>query len=180
MKFGEIPHFGEPLPTRVYRLVGSDRELLMRGYRCEKQGLGVGAFAYYRRIVEGNKDRFIDEMMRVAEAQDATHPILAQLERAKRQRQLSAAIESIKAALPESLQIEGRNPLLLLHRAASIGLHGLSDEECLAYARETRLVLSEFARKIEVARRDKRQLKEAVRRLSNIGAPSGSEDSGHD
>ena len=51
-KLGEYPPFGPPTPSRVMKLVGADRELFIKGRRAELRGLGIGAFAYYRRVVE--------------------------------------------------------------------------------------------------------------------------------
>ncbi len=56
-KVGELPEFGPPTPARVIRLIGPDRELFLRGRRSENQGLGIGAFAYYRRVVDNQWKR---------------------------------------------------------------------------------------------------------------------------
>jgi len=52
-KFGELPAYGPPTPSRLISLLGPGRELFLKGRRCEIQGLGIGAFVYYRRVVEG-------------------------------------------------------------------------------------------------------------------------------
>ena len=49
LKIGETPPFGAPTPAKLITLIGPDRDLFLKGRRCENQGLGVGAFAYYRR-----------------------------------------------------------------------------------------------------------------------------------
>jgi hypothetical protein len=55
LKLGEHPTYGPPTPPRLISLIGPDREVFLRGRRCESQGLGIGAFAYYRRVVEIRK-----------------------------------------------------------------------------------------------------------------------------
>jgi hypothetical protein len=65
-KYGELPAFGPPTPARVITLIGPDRELYLQGRRAENLGLGIGAFAYYRRVVEQQKGRIIREIGRVA------------------------------------------------------------------------------------------------------------------
>ena len=47
-KFGEFPAYGPPVPPRLLKLIGPDREEFLNGRRCENQGLGIGAFIYYR------------------------------------------------------------------------------------------------------------------------------------
>ena len=47
-KFGEYPAFGPPTPGRLLRLLKKDREIFLKGRRCEAQGLGIGAFVQTR------------------------------------------------------------------------------------------------------------------------------------
>jgi hypothetical protein len=164
-KYGEQPPFGPPLPARVQRLLQSDRDLLLKGRRCENQGLGVGAFAYYRRVVEDNKGRLIDEIQRVATRLGATQDLLQQLERARREVQFTKAIDDIKAALPPALLINGENPLTLLHHALSKGVHELSDEDCLELATSVRVILTEFAERMAQALKEDAELAQAVAKL---------------
>ena len=65
-KFGEVPAFGSDVPARVITLIGPDRDLFLSGRRAENRGLGIGAFAYYRRVVENQKGRIVEEMAKVA------------------------------------------------------------------------------------------------------------------
>ena len=51
-KYGELPPFGPQTPARLLRLFGQDRETFLKGRQCEVHGLGIGAFTYYRRVVE--------------------------------------------------------------------------------------------------------------------------------
>ena len=54
-KFGEMPPFGPRTPSKLIGLIGPDREEFLKGRDCESQGLGIGAYAYYRRVVENQK-----------------------------------------------------------------------------------------------------------------------------
>src|SRR6185312_6205249 len=116
-KFGELPPFGPPTPARVITLIGPDRETYLNGRRAENHGLGIGAFAYYRRVVENQKGRIIREMGRVAKKLGASNTIVQHFEAAASETQFSTAIERIKDAIPQSLLINGSNPLVLLHKA---------------------------------------------------------------
>jgi hypothetical protein len=78
-KFGEWPEFGPPTPPGVIKLIGPDREIFLKGRRAENQGMGIGAFAYYRRVVENDKDRILDEMIRAAQRLDSSEELIQQL-----------------------------------------------------------------------------------------------------
>jgi len=165
-KLGESPAFGPPTPARTISLVGPDREQFLQGRRCENQGLGVGAFVYYRRVVESQKNRIFDEIIRVSKRLDSPPELGADLEAAKTEVQFTKAVDAIKHALPQSLWVNGHNPLILLHSALSAGVHELSDGECLELARSVRVVLIEFSERLAQAMKDEAELNEAVKRLA--------------
>lgn len=166
-KFGEVPTFGPQTPARLIRLFGKDRELFLRGRRCENQGLGIGAFVYYRRVVESHKDTILSEIIRVAEKIGAPADMIATLNSAKREIQFSKSLELAKDAMPQSLLINGQNPLTLLHRALSVGVHESPDERCLERAHDVRVVLVELAERLGQALKDEAELNTAVSRLLN-------------
>lgn len=165
-KYGEAPPFGPPTPARAIALIGPDREQFLKGRRCENLGLGVGAFVYYRRVVESQRDRIFDEVIRVSRHIGADEQFLQEMESAKKEPQFTKAVEMIKKGLPQSLLINGRNPLLLLHAALSEGVHEMNDEQCLAVASSVRVVLVEFAERLGQAMKDEKELSDAVSRLS--------------
>jgi hypothetical protein len=167
IKLGETPPFGPHVPSRVITLIGPDREQFLRGRRAESLGLGIGAFAYYRRVVENQKGRILAEIGRVAKRLNASAEKLRLFEKAESETQFTKAIEIVKPAIPESLLIKGQNPLTLLHSPLSEGLHDLTDEQCLELATSVRVVLTELADRISYALQDQKELDDAVGRLLN-------------
>jgi len=166
-KVGELPPFGPPTPARVMKLVGEDRELFLKGRRAELRGLGIGAFAYYRRVVEEQKGRIIKEIGKVAVKVKPSRETSELFAKAEAEAQFSTAIDLIKSAIPESLLIDGHNPVTLLHSALSEGLHAQTDEECLELANHIRVLLTELAERISIALKEEATLKTAVTRLLN-------------
>lgn len=166
-KLGEIPQFGPPLPTRIFKLIGEDKELFLKGRRSENQGLGIGAFSYYRRVVENQKNRIFDEIIKALEDTKASKDLIEQLKMAKKEVQFTNAIESIKTALPDILLISGHNPLNLLHKALSEGIHLESEKDCLELATSIRTVLSELSERISHIIKDKKEINAAVVNILN-------------
>src|SRR6266481_2877257 len=159
-KLGENPPFGPPTPPRVFKLIGEEyRELFLQGRRAENKGLGIGAYAYYRRIVEHQKGQIIEEIGKVAKKLGATPEVMKTFTDARSETQFATAIEKIKAGIPQSLLIDNHNPLTLLHTALSEGLHEQTDEECLALATSIRVVLTELADRISTALKEEASLK---------------------
>jgi hypothetical protein len=173
IKVGELPAFGPHTPARVISLIGPDKEYFLKGRRAENQGLRIGAFAYYRRVVENQKGRLIEEIAKVSKRLGADAETLKRFEKAKNETQFSKAIDDIKGAIPESLLVRGHNPLTLLHSALSEGLHAQSDEECLEISTSIRVVLTELAEHVSQALKDEAELRHAVNRLLKPACAAG-------
>jgi hypothetical protein len=142
VKVGEFPPFNSRFDNDDFRsFVGIEDSILNKAMWSENLGLGVGAFAYYRRIVETQKTRIIREMARAAATLGAGADAVTELERLANHPQFSRALAEVKQAIPDQLMINGENPLKLLHGILSIGVHTLSDEACLQYASAVRTLL---------------------------------------
>ncbi len=165
IKYGEIPSFGPRTPARIIKLIGPDKDAYLKGRRCENQDLGIAAFGYYRRVVENQKNRILDAILRVATKLNASKDVLGELEDAKKETQFSTAVGAVKHGIPQTLLVNGHNPLTLLHRAMSEGLHAQTDQECLELATSIRVVLTDLAEKLAAALNDEAELNNAVTRL---------------
>ena len=62
-----MPAYCPPTPSRLFDLIGPERETFLKGRRCENQGLGIAAFAYYRRVVERQKERIFRKVIEVCD-----------------------------------------------------------------------------------------------------------------
>jgi hypothetical protein len=166
-KFGELPTYGPPVPPKLITLIGPDRDEFLKGRRCENQGLGVGAFIYYRRVVEKQKNRIIEEIIKVSEKIGAPREKINLLKTAISEPQFTRALDMAKDSMPESLLINGHSPILLLYRALSEGIHDLTDEQCLEYAGSVRVVLGELSERLSQALKDEAELSKALSSLMN-------------
>lgn len=164
-KFGEFPVYGPPTPARLVTLIGPDRETFLKGRRCENLGLGIGAFVYYRRVVENQKSRIIGEIHKVAKRLGVPEEHLSALEAARAETQFTKSMQLAKDAIPQVLLIDGHNPLILLHAALSKGLHEQTDESCLEVANSVRVVLGELSERLAQALKDEAELNKAISRL---------------
>ena len=164
-KFGEYPQYGPPIPSKLIKLIGPDRDIFLKGRNCENQGLGIGAFTYYRRVVENQKNRILKEIVKVLEKIGVPQDKIDTLREAIKETQFRKALEIVKDVMPESLLINGHSPILLLHRALSRGVHELSDEECLKLASTVRLVLGELSERLSAILKDQAELTEAISTL---------------
>ena len=166
-KFGEYPPYGPPVSPKLIRLIQPDRDIFLQGRRCENQGLGIGAFTYYRRVVENQKNRILEKIVKVSEESGVLQDKINILRAAIEEIQFSTALKMTRDVMPESLLINGQNPILLLHRALSQGVHELSDEQCLELASSVRIVLGKLSEQLSDILKDEAEVKEAISTLMN-------------
>ncbi|WP_333003067.1 hypothetical protein [Vibrio coralliilyticus] len=164
-KIGEYPKFGKPIPPQALKLIGSERDLFFKGNNCENMGLGIGAFSYYRRVIDAKKDKIFDQIIKVLELREGNEDLIAELNQAKQETQFTNAVDKIKKALPDSLNINGHNPLTLLYSALSEGLHSHTDEECLEYAHAIKVVLFELTTRLNEALKEDKVVVDALKLL---------------
>jgi len=172
LKIGEYPSLHIKLPTNLSKLLGDDYSNFINGLKCERKGLGIGAYSYYRRVVENQKNSLLEEIKKVLIKLSAKQEMIPKIEQAISENQFSTAIDMVKESLPESLLIDGHNPFKLLHKALSIGIHDETDEKCLEIAHNIRMVLIDLAERIKLALSEQRELKSAVSSLLQFNTES--------
>jgi hypothetical protein len=167
LKFGESPVFAPHIPSRLLSIVGDDQDLFRKARLSESHGLGIGAFVYYRRMVENQKARLIGEIVKVARRVKSAPEAIAALSEAAGEKQFGTAIAKVKDAIPEVLKINGHNPLALLYDLLSDGLHAQTDEECLEVATDIRVLLTDVCDRISSALKDQKEVETALSRMMN-------------
>jgi hypothetical protein len=163
-KVGQYPPWDISGNKNIERMLGDHRQFLRRGLVCESQSYGIGAFAYYRRIVETIIDELLDSI-----AEMLTGPELATyeaaLEQTKKTRVTQDKIALVKDLLPKSLRPDGMNPLDVLHGALSEGLHEKSEEECLEVAEHLRTVLIFLVGQVAAHKATAKEFSESMKAL---------------
>ena len=164
-KVGQFPRYGQRLPRKADKLLGNEKKLFLKGSASENQGMGIGAFTYYRRVIDSQKNRIFDEIIKVLSLTSSNAVLISEIEEAKAETQFTKAVERIKTSLPDGLNVQGHNPLTLLYNALSDGLHNDTDDECLELAHSIKLVLFEFSERLDSALKENDELSLAVKRL---------------
>ncbi len=94
---------------------------------CEGQ-YGIGAVAYFRRVVEERTNELIDVVADLAHANGTGDTEVQKILAAKSEKTYDKRLEVASQMLPVSLRPGGANPLGRLHDLLSVALH-VKDEE---------------------------------------------------
>lgn len=168
-KVGQFPRHGKSIPKKASKLIGKERSLFFKGSISENQGMGIGAFSYYRRVIDSQKNKIFDEIIKVLKVTSDNEHLIQEITKAKNETQFTNAVNQIKTALPDGLKINGHNPLTLLYSALSEGLHSHTDEECLENAQDIKIILFEFSERLDSALKESEELSGAINRLTRKG-----------
>ena len=163
-KIGQYPAFDITIEKHLREMLGEYTDFYQRGLICEYNSYGIGAFVYYRRIIEeiiGNLLNSIPELMTGEEKQKYEEA----LEKVKNTKQTQEKIKLIKDLLPSILMPEGFNPFKTIYDMLSKGIHSKTDEECLDYSRAIRKSLIFL---VEIILRTKKQKKEFTESMKKL------------
>jgi hypothetical protein len=161
-KLGEWPPFGPQVSLGIIPILGKNKDMFLLGRRAEIQGLGIGALAYYRRVVENQKDHIINEIVRVMRRTNSPETQIEKLKSAKKEKQFKKAVELISDTIPKALLINDYNPLALLEQAMTKGAYVQRDSDALKLATAIRKILTELSERVVRALEDQADLDEAV------------------
>ncbi len=142
-KVGQLPPWDIQPDKELQSILGDYIGYYKNGLICESQGYGIGAYAYYRRIIEEIIDSLLEQIGSLIE-QGENIQYMEALERTKQTNITQEKIKLVYDLLPPILNPEEFNPLKTLHQVLSEGVHGRSDDACLKDAevlRETTLFL---------------------------------------
>jgi hypothetical protein len=134
-KVDQFPPWSIEPDAYVKEAVGDHLEHYKRGLICESQGYGIGAYAYYRRIVEWVIDGLLDDIGKMMDGMPDHDEYVSKLTEVKGDHQASNKIDVVKELLPAVLRPGGVNPLALIYDALSQGIHCESDDDCLELGR---------------------------------------------
>jgi hypothetical protein len=164
MKVGQFPAVEVTADSNIKNMLGSRAHYLTKAMTSEAHGYGIGAYSYYRRIVE----ELIDELLAEIESLiiDSEKAIYSEaLNKVKGTRVTSEKIDLVKDLLPPILRPDGMNPLSLLHGILSEGLHAESDERCLELAAEIRETLVFLSGQVIASKNSARAFTTSMRAL---------------
>jgi hypothetical protein len=163
-KIGQSPPWSISLSRPLERALGTSSDVYRKGLISESQGYGIGAFAYYRRVVEESIDQLLDDIESLVPGPERARYNEA-LAKTKETKVADEKIQLVKDLLPLILRPEGMNPLGVLHDALSGGLHAGTDDECLTLAAEVRSVLDFLVEQVAAAKSASKSFTEGMRKL---------------
>jgi len=163
-KVGQYPEFNIAPDKNIAKMLGKNVYLFSKGRICEVHGYGIGAYAYYRRVVELIIDKLLNKIWSLHGTEEQKK-YETQFNKIKKSRIAEEKINIAKDILPSSIVKEGTNPLKTLYDALSEGIHEKNDEECIELADTIRKILVALVNQVEVIIESQEEIGEATKKL---------------
>ena len=164
MKVGQYPRWLPATDKKIEKSLGDHIENYKKGLNCEQEGFGIGAFAYYRRIIEDMIDELLDSLSELLDG-ETKESYGEALKEAKKEHIAENKIKIVKDLIPDSLRPNNINPLNILYSNLSMGLHSIPEEECLEMAVLVRKALIFLIDQVMSHKEEAREFTRAIREL---------------
>jgi len=163
-KIGQYPPWDISTDRNLSKMLHEHNDLFKKGLVCESQSYGIGAYAYYRRIVEIVIDELLDSIYELVEDENKKEYKKA-LDKTKKSRIAEEKIEMVKDLIPQTLRPGGANPLLFLYDILSQGIHESNEEECMEFAENVRSILVSLINQIMVTSQSSREYSDSIKKI---------------
>lgn len=163
-KVGQDPAWDITLDRNLEKELGEFSDYYRKGLICESQSYGIGAFSYYRRILEKIIERLLEDITKLM-TDPELQKYLAALKQVKLTKRADEKIKLVKDLLPSALKPNGMNPMAILYEALSEGLHAETDEQCVELAQEVREVLVYLVNRLLAVKTADKEFTDGMKKL---------------
>lgn len=131
-KVGQMPPLDITIPPDLSDRLGTTADHYRKALICRGSSYGIAAMAYLRRVVDEKTDELIDTMAELSRGFNVDETTINELLNAKSETQYLNKLKVAADLIPNAVRPGGVNPLGQLYKHTSIGLHGKTDDECVA------------------------------------------------
>jgi len=153
------------LEKELEKDLGEDAELYKKALILLSQSYGIGACAYLRRIIENQINPLLQILYEMRQHEGAETSELEQIAETMRRKDFTSKVEMAAAILPDSIMIDGDNPVKLMHDRLSVNLHSLPEEEVIPIARALKTTFEYVVVELNRRKRSKQKFIEEFRAL---------------
>ena len=172
-KIGQYPPLSITIPKPLENNLGEHHAAPYKKALINRnEGYGLGAVSYMRRVVEDKTEELIEVVAELAEAHNIDAKTVGEIRAAKLEKTTyDQKLRIAATVLPESLLIDGVNPLDVLYGLVSGGLHDLTEEQCIAIADEIRGVFEYTFTRLKAETQDRRDFASKIKKWAGGKKP---------
>jgi len=163
-KIGQVPPQEIKISAELNDRLGSSSGHYKKALISRAQSYGIAAMAYLRRVVDEKTDELIDVMAELSRTYNVDDKEIRDLLKVKTEIRYEEKLKIASELIPAAVRPGGVNPLGQLYKLTSVGLHGKSDDECIAIFDELKADFEYIFRNLHLQAEERREF---ARRMQN-------------
>lgn len=177
-KLGQFPPVSIKLDADVVKyLEKDDAGLLRKGRIAELQGYGIGALAYYRRVVVSVTGKLLQDLRDVLVVDELEEDV-KRLDEILSDHRESDRLKHAAALLPKRMRPGNANPFGLLFGGISAAMKTMSEEDALKRAQQMSESLITVIRNLSSTAVEARRYDDAIKEMNKSPLPTQQQTNG--
>ncbi|MGD0163033.1 MAG: hypothetical protein ABSB39_11250 [Candidatus Sulfotelmatobacter sp.] len=174
LKIGQYPALSIKLSKALEKNLGEHHAALYKKALANRnEGYGLGAVSYIRRVVEDKTEELIEVVAQLAQSHNIDPEVIKQIRSAKDEKTTyDKKLKLAATVMPDSLVIDGVNPLDALYGLVSAGLHDLTEEECIEIADETQSVFEFTFTRLRAETKERKDFADKIKKWAGGNSPA--------
>jgi hypothetical protein len=174
LKIGQYPALSIKLSKVLEDNLGRHHAALYKKALANRnEGYGLGAVSYIRRVVEDKTEELIEVVAQLAQSHNIDPEVIKQIRAAKDEKTTyDKKLKLAATVMPDSLVIDGVNPLHALYNLVSGGLHDLTEEECIEVADETQSVFEFTFTRLRSETKERKDFADKIKKWAGGNSPA--------
>ncbi len=166
-KVGQSIPWSIDIGKELEKDLGADKSLYKKALILLSQSYGIGACAYLRRIIENQINPMLQILYEIKISEGAEETELQKITETIKSKQFTPKIELASTILPDSIFVEGHNPVKLMHDQFSRSIHTFDDAEAVRIAVELKGAFEYLVVELNRRQRSRKQFIESMRAFNN-------------
>lgn len=167
-KVGQAPPWEITIPSDLEDELGVSATYYKRALICMSQSYGLAACAYLRRVLEDHINPLLHLLLDFRREAGAPETELEEIQATIRSKAFDSKIELAYNIVPPSIIVDGINPLKLIHDKLSIGVHRLTEDECMEIALSLSSSFAYVIRELNRQRQAKAEFTQGIRAVAQL------------
>jgi len=164
-KVGQTIPWSVDIGKELEKDLGDDAHNYKKALMLLSQSYGIGACVYLRRIIENQINPILEILLEMRKQENADASEISRISEAIQRKDFTSKIETAAELLPESILVDGDNPVKLLHDQLSVNIHSLTDDEVIPIALQLKTAFEYVVVELNRRKRSKQKFIEGIKAL---------------
>ena len=165
-KFGQFPTLMKKIDPIIIKELGKDTILYRKALTLLDDGYGIGACAYFRRLIEKYINPLLKHLYEIKQLEQAPPEELQKIQDAIDSKEFTRKTKFAADFAPAAILTPGINPLKTIHDFLSKALHKLPEEEAVKVAQQLMISLNYVIPRLKKQLKEQKEFVESLKSIN--------------